>query len=83
LFSFLILRSYFYNDLLFYLESGIEIAIEIPFGFIDFMKQFPLLNLIPKKHFIDRNNLPPYEISKNLLSDDQIVCADLRISKKG
>ena len=45
LFSFLILRSYFDNNLIFYLDSSIEIKIELPCGFIDYFKKFPLLTL--------------------------------------
>ena len=82
LFSFLILRSYFFNDLLFYLESDVEIVIEIPFGFIDYFKQLPLLNLIKNVIFIDRKKLPEYEVSQDLVSDDQIVCSVLKIFQK-
>ena len=44
LFSLLILRSYSYEEKIFYLDKGIKIFIEIPIGFYDMKDKFVLLD---------------------------------------
>ena len=82
LFSFLILKSYFYKNYLFYLDKKIEIKIELPFGFIDYFKLFPLLNLVQAKENISKNKLPLYDIPTDINSDEQFVCNILKLYKE-
>ena len=62
LFSLLITRIYGQNDDIFYLSEDIPIMVEIPNGFIDYMKKFPLLDIF-KKTYLEIEHLAPLIIS--------------------
>ena len=49
LFSIIITKLYRQNEEIIYLPKDIEIKIEIPNGFINYLEKFPILTLIPRK----------------------------------
>ena len=83
LYSFLITKLYGQNENLFYLSKKVEIIIEIPCGFIDFFKKFPLLSMFKNKTEMKIANLPPLIVERNLDSNIQIVCNYLKLLKSG
>ena len=58
LFNFLILGYYSKDDSVFYLSSNIEVMIEIPNCFYNFLDKFPILKLFDC-YTITENNFPP------------------------
>jgi hypothetical protein len=72
LFSLLITRIYGQNDDIFYLSEDIPIMVEIPNGFIDYMKKFPLLDIF-KKTYLEIEHLAPLIISNEKNSNIQVV----------
>ena len=72
LFSILITKIYGQNDDIFYLPEEIPIMIEIPNGFIDYMKKFPILDIF-KKTTLEIENLAPLIVPKDIKSNVQIV----------
>ena len=81
LFCILITKSYSNKENIFYLGNKINIKIEIPYGFIDFRNQFPILNLF-KQRLISIYKLPPLKISNEFTSNIQIVCNYLKFFKE-
>jgi hypothetical protein len=77
LFSILITKLYGQNEDIFYLPKEIEIKIEIPNGFIDFMKKFPILTLFPTKQYTIKK-LEPLIVPKKIDSNIQIVANYLK-----
>ena len=72
LYSFLVLKYYNENDDIFYYGNEIKIKIEIPFGFIDFFKRFPILEIFPQ-HILSKSKLPLLKISNEINSNCQII----------
>ena len=81
LFSFLILRYFGKDENVFYLPKDIEIKIEIPNSFINFMEKFQLLKLFKAKE-MSISNLSPLIVEKNLYSNTQIVSNYLKCLKE-
>ena len=77
LFSILITKIYKYKENIFYISKIAEIKIEIPNNFIDFFAKFPILTLF-KKTELTINNLAPLIVSKDLISNEQLVSNYLR-----
>jgi len=77
LFSILITKLYGQNEDIFYLSKEIEIKIEIPNGFIDFMKKFPILTLFPSKIYTIKK-LEPLIVPKKIDSNIQVVANYLK-----
>ena len=77
LFSLLITKWYSRNENIFYLGNKVNIMIEIPYGFVNYMMKFPILNLFKKK-IISIKELPNLKISDNITSNIQIVCNYLK-----
>ena len=77
LFSILITKLYGQNEDIFYLPKEIEIKIEIPNGFIDFMKKFPILTLFPTKAYTIKK-LEPLIVPKQIDSNIQVVANYLK-----
>ena len=72
LFSILITKLYGQNEHIFYFPKEVEIKIEIPNGFIDFMGKFPILTLLPiNKLYIKK--LPPLIVPNDITSNVQVV----------
>ena len=80
LFSILITKIYGQNEDIFYLLSEIDIKIEIPNGFIDFLQKFPILTLF-KVTKLSINNLAPLIIENDVNSNVQIVANYLKALK--
>ena len=80
LFSILITKLYGQNEDIFYLSKNIEVKLEIPNGFIDFMKKFPLLSLFPHEQ-LTINKLAPLIVPRNICSNIQIVANYLKLLK--
>jgi hypothetical protein len=78
LFYFLINKCYKESENLFYLNDNVDIYIEIPFGFIDFFKEYKILTLFNNKIKLEKNKLAPLIISEELDSDIQVVCNYLK-----
>ena len=76
LFSILITKLYGHNENIFYLSKDVEIKIEIPNGFINYIQKFPLLTLFPKRKLLIKN-LAPLIINENI----QIVANYLKALK--
>ena len=51
LFKLLILKSYDINENIFYLGNNINIIIELPYGFIDYLQIIPFLDIFTQKEF--------------------------------
>jgi len=83
LYSFLITKLYGQNENLFYLSKKVQIIIEIPCGFVDFFKKFPLLSMFKNRNEMKIADLPPLIVEKNLDSNIQIVCNYLKLLKSG
>ena len=83
LYSFLITKLYGQNENLFYLSKKVKIIIEIPCGFIDFFKKFPLLSMFKNRTEMKIENLPTLMVPKNINSNIQIVCNYLKLLKSG
>ena len=81
LFSMLITKLYGQNEDIFYLSKDIEIKIEIPNGFIDFMKKFPILSLFSSKEPLSIKKLAPLIVPQNIDSNIQIVANFLKSLK--
>ena len=81
LFSMLITKLYGQNEDIFYLSKDIEIKIEIPNGFIDFMKKFPILSLFPSEKLTIKK-LAPLIVPKKINSNIQIVANYLKLLKE-
>ena len=81
LFSFLITKLCSSGENIFYLGNKIQIKIEIPFGFIDFFKKFPVLNLFKKK-LISIEQKPTLKIDNKVYSNIQIACNYLKLFKE-
>jgi len=77
LFSFLILRYYSQNENIFYYGPEIKIKVEIPNGFVDYKKLFPIFDFF-KTIRITHQNLPPLIVPESVLSNVQIVCNYLK-----
>ena len=75
LFSILVTKIYGQNDDIFYMPDNVEIKVEIPNGFIDFMKKFPILNIFDKIE-LRLNNLLPL-CSKTNLSEYNLNDTDV------
>jgi hypothetical protein len=80
LFSFLALKSYFYNNHIFYFDSSVIIKIEIPYGFNDYCELCPILKLFKKKT-IYKTSQDSYDIPSDLESKEQIVGGILNLLK--
>ena len=78
LFYFLINKCYKESENLFYLNDNDDINIEIPFGFVDFFKEYKILTLFNNKIKLEKNKLAPLIISEELDSDIQVVCNYLK-----
>ena len=78
LFSILITKIYGQNEDIFYLPKDIEIIIEIPNGFVDFMKKFPILGIFPKEE-LSIKNLKDLIVPKDITSNVQIVANYIKI----
>ena len=77
LFSILITKIYGQNDDIFYLPEEIPIMIEIPNGFIDYMKKFPILDIF-KKTTLEIENLAPLIVPQDIKSNVQVVANYLK-----
>jgi hypothetical protein len=77
LFSLLITKWYSRGENIFYLGNKINIKIEIPYGFIDFNKKFPILTLF-KQTIISIEQLPKLKVPDQLSSNMQIACNYLK-----
>ena len=78
LFSILVTKIYGQNDDIFYMPDNVEIMVEIPNGFIDFMKKFPILNIFNKIE-LRLNNLLPLIVEEKLDNNIQIVANYLNL----
>ncbi len=81
LFSMLITKLYGQNEDIFYLSKDIDIIVEIPNGFINFIKKFPLLSLFPLE-ILTINNLAPLIIPNKICSNIQIITNYLKLIKE-
>ena len=81
LFSILITKIYGHDENLFYFPKEIEIIIEIPNGFVDLIKKFPILTFFDKRTLLLRE-LPPLIVPKDLKSNVQIVANFLKLRKE-
>ena len=80
LFSLLITKIYGQNDDIFYLPKNIPIMVEIPNGFIPYMKKFPILDIFKKKTlYIEK--LAPLIVPEKINSNVQIVANYLKLLK--
>ena len=80
LYSFLILKNYGQNDDIIYLPNNILIMVEIPNGFIDYFKLFPILDLF-KKTTLKIEDLAPLIVPQQIDSNVQIVANYLKYLK--
>ena len=76
LFSILITKLYGQNEDLFYFSKEMEIKVEIPNGFVNFVGKFPILSLFSNTTYI--KELPPLIVPKNIDSNIQIVANYLK-----
>ena len=81
LFSILITRFYGQNEDIFYLSKNIQIKIEIPNSFIDFIEKFPILTLFEQKE-LKIADLSPLIVPPNIDCDIQIVANYLKCLKE-
>ena len=83
LFSILITKIYGQNEDIFYLPKEVPIMVEIPNGFVDFKKKFPLLDIFEKKIInLEIENLKPLIVEKKIDTYIQIVANYLKLLKK-
>ena len=80
LFSILITKVYGKNEEFLFFLKEIDIKIEIPNLFINFMHKFPILTLFPYKK-LSISNLAPLIISDDITSNIQIVANYLKALK--
>ena len=78
LFSILITRFYGENEDIFYLSKDIQIKVEIPNTFINFLDKFPILTLFKIKE-LNLSKLAPLIVPTDLNSNIQIVGNYLKI----
>ena len=78
LFLILITKIYGQNDDIFYLPNDVEIMVEIPNGFVDFMKKFPILDIF-KKTTLELEKLRPLIVKPVLDTNVQIVANYLNL----
>ena len=81
LFSIIITKIYGQNEDIFYLPNDVEIMIEIPNGFVDYLRKFPLLDSF-KKTYLELDKLAPLIVEKKLDTNVQIVANYLKIIKR-
>jgi hypothetical protein len=81
LFSILIIRFYGQNEDIFYLSKNIQIKVEIPNTFIDFLEKFPILTLF-KTRELTISQLPPLIVPQELDSNIQLVANYLKALKE-
>ena len=81
LFSFLILHYFPYNEHIVYLNENIQIMVEVPFGFVDFLQQYSILKEF-QQHKMSKDKLPEITIPGNPLTNIQIVCMYLDLYDK-
>ena len=81
LFSLLITKIYGQNDDIFYLPGEIPIMVEIPNGFIDYMKKFPILEIFKNKTMLEIQKLAPLIVPKEINSNVQVVANYLKYLK--
>ena len=81
LFSILITRLYGHDDKIIYFPKELEIKIEIPNGFVDFINKFPILDLF-EKTYLSLKNLPSLNVPLNINSNVQIVANYLKLLKE-
>ena len=81
LFSILITKIYGQNEDIFYLPKDVPIMVEIPNGFVNFMKKFPLLNIF-KNEYLKLKNLAPLIEEKKIDSNVQVVANYLKLLKE-
>ena len=81
LFSLLITKIYGQNDDIFYLPGEIPIMVEIPNGFIDYMKKFPILEIFKNKTMLEIEKLAPLIVPKEINSNVQVVANYLKYLK--
>ena len=80
LFSILITKLYGQNEDIFYFLTEIDIKIEIPNGFIDFLQKFPILTLFHITK-LSINSLAPLIVENDVNSNVQIVANYLKALK--
>ena len=80
LFSILITKIYGQNEDIFYLLKEIDIKIEIPNSFIDFLQKFPILTLFRHKK-LSINKLDDLIVENDVNSNVQIVANYLKALK--
>ena len=66
LFSFLITKFYISNETIIYIPKNIEIYIEIPNCFKDYLSQFDILNIFPRQN-ISLNQISKLNLSPNII----------------
>ena len=82
LFSILITKIYGQNEDIFYLPKNVPIMVEIPNGFVNFMKKFPLLDIFQEK-VLEIENLPPLIVDeKKIDTNAQVVANYLKYLKE-
>ena len=81
LFSLLITKIYGQNDDIFYLPGEIPIMVEIPNGFIDYMKKFPILEIFKNKTMLEIEKLAPLIVPNEINSNVQVVANYLKYLK--
>ena len=82
LFSILVTRFYGKNEHIFYLAKEIEIKIELPNGFIDFIEKFPILDLFEIEK-MSIKNLKPLITPNDITSNVQVVANYFKALKDG
>ena len=80
LFAILITKIYGHGENMFYFPKEIEIIIEIPNGFIDITKKFPILSLFEGTIFLSK--LPDLIVDNNIISNDQIFANYFKLNDK-
>ena len=81
LFSVLITKIYGQNEDIFYLPKEVPIIVEIPNGFVDFIKKFPVLDIF-ETTTLKIDDLAPLIVPNILDSDVQIVANYLKLLKE-
>ena len=82
LFSILVTKFYGQNEEIFFLPKEVEIKIEIPNGFINFIEKFPILTLFPSKK-LSIEKLDPLIIEEDISSNSQVVANYLKALNEG
>ena len=82
LFSLLITKIYGQNEDIFYFPTDLEIKIEIPNTFINFLEKFQILNLFhQEKLYLDK--LDPLNVPTDLTSNVQVVANYIKALNEG